>query len=85
MPAAGSPALSPSERGKRITVSAINKRLTEYRRALSLGGGLDFTCCAVPTSPQAHRVLPVGRRQMPGTPLRDNREAYHFYDYVRKR
>jgi integrase/recombinase XerC len=42
MPEAASPALWPSERGERITVSAINRRLTEYRRALGLGAGLDF-------------------------------------------
>jgi integrase/recombinase XerC len=40
--AAGSPALWPSERGGRITVSAVNKRLVEYRNALGLGPGLDF-------------------------------------------
>jgi site-specific recombinase XerD len=37
-----SPALWPSERGGRITVSVINKRLTDYRRALGLASGLDF-------------------------------------------
>jgi integrase/recombinase XerC len=42
MPEAGAAALWPSERGERITVSAVNKRLTEYRRALGLGDGLDF-------------------------------------------
>jgi len=42
MPEASSPALWPSERGDRITLSAINKRLTDYRRALGLGPGLDF-------------------------------------------
>jgi integrase/recombinase XerC len=38
----GGPALWPSERGERITVSAVNRRITEYRRALGLGAGLDF-------------------------------------------
>jgi hypothetical protein len=42
MAEADSPALWPSERGERLTVSAINRRLTEYRRALGLGPGLDF-------------------------------------------
>lgn len=42
MPEAGSPALWPSERGGRITVSTINKRLTDYRKALGFGPGLDF-------------------------------------------
>ncbi len=40
--AAGSPALWPSERGNRITVNAINRRLTRYRDELTLGAGLDF-------------------------------------------
>jgi Transposase IS116/IS110/IS902 family/Phage integrase family len=39
MAEAGSPAL---ERGERLTVSAINRRLTGYRRALGFGPGLDF-------------------------------------------
>ncbi len=43
MPATvGSPALWPSERGGRITVNAINRRLTQYRDELALGPGLDF-------------------------------------------
>ncbi|MFC7280012.1 tyrosine-type recombinase/integrase [Paractinoplanes rhizophilus] len=42
MAEAGSPALWPSERGERLTVNAINRRLTEYRRALGFGPGLDF-------------------------------------------
>lgn len=40
--AAGSPALWPSERGGRITVNAVNRRLAEYRTALGLPDGLDF-------------------------------------------
>lgn len=40
--AGASAALWPSERGQRITVGVINKRLTEYRTALGLGSGLDF-------------------------------------------
>jgi integrase/recombinase XerC len=43
MPQAGtSPALWPSERGDRITVSALNRRLAQYRNELALGPGLDF-------------------------------------------
>jgi site-specific recombinase XerD len=43
MPATvSSPALWPSERGGRITVNAINRRLTQYRDELALGPGLDF-------------------------------------------
>jgi integrase/recombinase XerC len=38
----GSPALWPSERDGRITVSTINKRFTGYRAALGLTAGLDF-------------------------------------------
>jgi len=41
MAEAGSPALWPSERGQRLTVNALNRRLTEYRRALGFGPGLD--------------------------------------------
>lgn len=40
--ASGSPALWPSERGPRISVSAVNKRLAEYRDALGLDPALDF-------------------------------------------
>jgi integrase/recombinase XerC len=40
--AGGSPALWPSERGGRITVSVINKRFSDYRAALGLTAGLDF-------------------------------------------
>jgi integrase/recombinase XerC len=40
--AARSPALWPSERGQRISVSALNNRLSQYRDALGLQGGLDF-------------------------------------------
>ncbi|EFC82251.1 tyrosine-type recombinase/integrase [Parafrankia sp. EUN1f] len=39
--AADSPALWPSERAGRITLSAVNRRLTEYRNALGLPAGLD--------------------------------------------
>jgi integrase/recombinase XerC len=43
MPAAGdSPALWPSERGKRIGTSTLNRRFTESRDALGLAAGLDF-------------------------------------------
>jgi site-specific recombinase XerD len=42
MSGAGAAALWPSERGERITVSALNRRITEYRRALGFGPGLDF-------------------------------------------
>jgi integrase/recombinase XerC len=38
----GSPALWPSERAERITVNAVNRRLTKYRDDLALGPGLDF-------------------------------------------
>jgi len=37
-----SPALWPPERGDRITVSALNRRLAQYRNELALGPGLDF-------------------------------------------
>ena len=38
-----SPALWPSsERGDRITVNALNRRLAQYRDELALGPGLDF-------------------------------------------
>lgn len=40
--AAGSPALWPSERGQRISVNAVNRRLAQYRDELALGPGLDF-------------------------------------------
>jgi integrase/recombinase XerC len=42
MPAAGSPALWPSERGERIGPSALSRRFAAYRDALDLHPGLDF-------------------------------------------
>jgi integrase len=40
--AGGSAALWPSERGRRVGLSALNKRFCEYRAALGLDAGLDF-------------------------------------------
>ncbi|MFF0659456.1 tyrosine-type recombinase/integrase [Micromonospora tulbaghiae] len=42
MPQAASPAMWPSERGPRISVDGINRRLADYRRASGFGPGLDF-------------------------------------------
>ncbi|MEV7623818.1 hypothetical protein [Actinoplanes sp. NPDC089786] len=39
---ANSPAMWPTERGPRISVSAIDRRMADYRRSLGLLGGLDF-------------------------------------------